>query len=64
MLKYTNIQLLSYESGTKAVIVHKQDEFTLPKRNVIRNGYFGCWVTWVRVWGKKNLTEKKEQPVL
>lgn len=42
MLKYTNIQLLSYGSGTKAFIVHKQDEFTLQKRSVIRNGLL--WV--------------------
>lgn len=42
MLKYTNIQLLSYGSGTKAVIVHKQDEFTLQKRNIIRNGFL--WI--------------------
>lgn len=55
MLKYTNIQLLSYGSGTKAVIVHKQDEFTLQKRNVIRNGL---------LWVLGNLGEgvAKEEP--
>lgn len=32
MFKYANIQLLPYGSGTKAVITHKQDSFTLKQK--------------------------------
>lgn len=32
MLKYANIQLLPTTTGTKAVIVHKQDSFTLEQK--------------------------------